>query len=174
MRQKCSDEIEEKLTPASSMKDGRNCNLADKDPEIITEVLTSIAPVKELMNEIFHRLNLKGSFFKTFDAATDDELAELFSEMKKIDATVDISDTSQEKVRNKTDLLNFLKTHCAQKKYMFSVKKCDNVSCTICLPPRLPNSIFSTLYHLPDPISQGGEGQKITCYLQIGWPFYFH
>ena len=106
------------------------------------------------MNEIFHRLNLKGSFSKTFDAATDDELAELFSEMKKIDATVDISDTSQEKVRNKTDLLNFLKTHCVQK-HMFSVKKCDNVSCTTCLPPRLPNSVFSTLYHLPDPMPNG-------------------
>ena len=47
VRQKCLDEIEEKLTPSSTMKDV--CNLADKDPEIITQVLTSIAPVKEFL-----------------------------------------------------------------------------------------------------------------------------
>ena len=38
---------------------------------------------------------------------------------------------------------------------MFSIKKCDNVSCTVCLPPRLPHSIFSTLHRLPDPIPNG-------------------
>ena len=38
---------------------------------------------------------------------------------------------------------------------MFSVKKCDQLQCNVCQPPILPNSIFSTLYHLPDPIPNG-------------------
>ena len=36
-----------------------------------------------------------------------------------------------------------------------SVKKCDYVSFAICLPPGLSHSVFSTLYHLPDPVRNG-------------------
>ena len=44
MRQKCSDEIEEKLTPTCSMKDVRD--LADKDQEIKAEVLHQLHQLK--------------------------------------------------------------------------------------------------------------------------------
>ena len=44
-------------------------------------------------------------------------MAELFLEMNKIDTTVDISDTTREKVNNKAALLDFLKTHCVQRQY---------------------------------------------------------
>ena len=100
-------------------------------------------------------MNLKGIFFKTFDAATEDEVVDLFSEMMKIDASVAKSDTTQEKVKGKAAFLQFLKTHCLQRQYMFSVKKCDDISCTVCLPPRLNNDVFSTLSHLPDPVPNG-------------------
>ena len=62
------------------------------------------------MNEIFRRLNLKGQFFKTFDGATDDEIINLFSELMKIDDTVSMSDTSQEKIKDKAAFVQFLKT----------------------------------------------------------------
>ena len=75
--------------------------LAENDPEIKTAFLNSVAPVKDLMNEIFRRLNLKGQFVKAFDGATDDEIINLFSELMKIDDTVSMSDTSQEKIKDK-------------------------------------------------------------------------
>ena len=42
---------------------------------------------------------------------------------------------------------------------MFSVKKCDDVSCPVCLPPRLSNEVFWNLSHLPDPVPNGDHYQ---------------
>ena len=50
MGQNCDEGIEEKLKPASSMKDIRK--LAESDPDIMPAVLSSVSPVKELMNEL--------------------------------------------------------------------------------------------------------------------------
>ena len=97
MRKKGAEHIEDELKNASTMKEIRA--LAENDPEIKTALLNSLAPVKDLMNEIFRRLNLKGQFFKTFDGATDDEIINLFSELMKIDDTVSMSDTSQSCLR---------------------------------------------------------------------------
>ena len=88
MHQKCAEHIEDELKNASTMKEIRA--LAENDPEIKTALLNSVAPVKDLMNEIFRRLNIKGQFFKTFDGATDDEIINLFSDLMKIDGTVSV------------------------------------------------------------------------------------
>ena len=74
-------------------------------------------------------------FVKTFDGAADDEIINLFSELMKIDDTVSMSDTSQEKIKDKAAFVQFLKTHCLQRQYMFNVKKCDDVPCEDKTPP---------------------------------------
>ena len=143
MRQKCLEEIEKKMNNASSMKDivrKRQRN-------------TSIAPVKDERN--FSSIEFKRHFFQNFDAVTEDEVVDLFSEMMKIDASVAKSDTTQQKVNGKAAFLQFLKTHCLQRQYTFSIKTCDDISCTVCLPPRLNNDVFSMLSHLPDPVPNG-------------------
>ena len=39
--------------------------------------------------------------------------------------------------------------------YMFSIKKCNIIECTICYISRLPPNIFANLHHLPDPVPRG-------------------
>ena len=58
MHQKCAEHIEDELKNALAMKEIRA--LAENDPEIKTAWLNSVVSVKDLMNEIFRCLNLKG------------------------------------------------------------------------------------------------------------------
>lgn len=53
------------------------------------------------------------------------------------------------------------RSHCNERRYMFSVKKCKSEGCAICRPPRLPPHIFQTLRHLPDPQPRGSDLRKI-------------
>ena len=112
-------------------------------------------PVKELMKSIFHRLNLKGKFLRTFEPASQSDIYDLFSKMAKVDATLTQDDTTKLKAEKKPDFQNLLRTHCVQRSYMFSVKKCDSTGCNICRPPKLHNEIFSILHYLPDPVPNG-------------------
>ncbi|CAB5191509.1 unnamed protein product [Rhizophagus irregularis] len=45
-----------------------------------------------------------------------------------------------------------MKTHCRQRQYVFQIKKCGQLSCTICQSVWLPDDIFDSLDWLPDPI----------------------
>ena len=49
--------------------------------------------------------------------------------------------------------MEFYKTHCKTRHYLFSVKKCSDANCIFHLPPRMDN--FDELAHLPDPIPNG-------------------
>ena len=77
------------------------------------------------------------------------------TEILKIDPTLTPSDTTKEKIKSKEKLIEFMKGHCVQRHYMFSVKKCDQLQCQICDVPRLPPSIFNELHNLPDPVPKG-------------------
>ena len=46
----------------------------------------------------------------------------------------------------------FLETHCQERHYSFSVKKCGSTECDICFETRLPAEISSDLHFLPDPV----------------------
>ena len=44
-------------------------------------------------------------------------------------------------------------THCCRERhYFFDVLKCGASECQVCDPPRLPESVFTSLRHLPDPM----------------------
>ena len=90
------------------------------------------------------------------------EIDDLFTEMLKVDATLSPDDTTKVKAEKKADFQSFLATHCVQRQYMFSVKKCDQTNCNICKPPVLPHEIFSTLHHLPDPVPNGDHYQPFA------------
>ncbi|RGB34144.1 hypothetical protein C1646_760941 [Rhizophagus diaphanus] len=66
-----------------------------------------------------------------------------------IDRTLKISETTSDILSKKTQLQQFMKTHCRQRQY---IKKCGQSSCTICQSVRLPNNIFDSLDWLSDPI----------------------
>lgn len=48
--------------------------------------------------------------------------------------------------------------------YMFSIKKCKDVQCKFHLPPMLPDELFDSLHHLPDPIP---SGERYTIYILV-------
>ena len=38
---------------------------------------------------------------------------------------------------------------------VFSVMKCADISCLVCKAPRLPEDVFQSLHHVPDPVPNG-------------------
>ena len=152
IRENCQGATEMKLKSCHFMKDVRK--LAERDSDIKGEVKECVEPVKGFLNYTFETLELKNKAFKVLPAASGDQVQHLLENIKRIDANLNINDTAK-KIGKKLNLTDFLKTHCAEKTYMFYVKKCDDISSHICKPPRLPKEIFQTLKHLPDPILDG-------------------
>ena len=56
-------------------------------------------------------------------------------------------------VQKKEQFMNFYSTHCKKRHYLFSVRKCSEVSCTFHQPSRIEK--FDELHHLPDPVPKG-------------------
>ena len=80
MRASCQDEnTEDAIKRCKSMKDIRN--LEDKMPDIKPEVIDSLKLVKDLLKMIFERLSLKGKTLQTFDAASEEEITELWDKI---------------------------------------------------------------------------------------------
>ena len=146
-------DLEKKLAMCSNMSEIRH--LAEKEPSIKDALKKSLQPVKDLIEGVFSRLSLKDEPFQIFQAASDEEIDSIWEELRVIDATITRDDTTQIKLKNKSALMNFMKTHCLERHYMFSVKKCGLEDCHVCSSPRLTPEIFQTLNHLPDPVPRG-------------------
>ena len=151
-------DIEARLKKCNSKKEIRS--YAEKDPEVKNEVLDSVKGVKDLLESVFSKLSLRGKTFKIFKAANENKLDELFSELAKIDPSVIKTDTTTKKIAGHPKIINFIKSHCVQRNYMFSVKKCELSECLVCDVPRLPPDVFAKLSHLPDPIPDGDHYKK--------------
>lgn len=63
---------------------------------------------------------------------TDADLKEMWDELKVIDPSVSRDDTALAKLKDKKALMHFLKSHCLEHHYMFSVNKCLVVDCAVC------------------------------------------
>lgn len=68
---------------------------AESEPELVNEVTNCVKPLKLLINDVMHRLQLKDKKFKTFNAATEEDMALLWDELAVIDPTVSRTDTTQ-------------------------------------------------------------------------------
>lgn len=75
-------------------------------------MLDSVQPTKKLLNDTFKRLKFGGTSLTTFDAATDEAIDLIWSEIRRIDQTLTPNDTTKAKIRNKAELNKFLDTHC--------------------------------------------------------------
>ena len=156
MRRSLSDvALEHKLKSAKNMKGIRA--MVENTDGLKEQVIESVRPVKELLEDIFSRLKQKDKNFKTFHSASDEDINKLWTEILKIDPTLTPSDTTKEKIKSKEKLIEFMKGHCVQRHYMFSLKKCDQLQCQICDVPRLPPSIVNELHNLPDPVPKGEQ-----------------
>lgn len=85
-------------------------------------------------------------------SASQHEQEALFSVLQEMDPTVTVADCSNDILTKRSALSSFIKHCCHQRKYIFGIKKCGKLDCSICKPPRLPKEVFDNLHHLPDPV----------------------
>ena len=102
--------------------------LAEKDPDVRSEVIHCVEGVKNLLNSVFAKLSLKGKYFISFEAASELQLDVLFSKINKIDPLLTKDKTKAKEMEKQPNILDFLKSHCVQRNYMFSVKKCGKIT----------------------------------------------
>ena len=87
-----------------------------------------------------------------FHAASSEEIDAIWSHVLRVNNHLLRQDTSSRVVCHRPGLKMFLEHCCQERSYCFSIKKCGNVTCSICSPPQLPVEVFNTLHHLPDPV----------------------
>lgn len=73
-----------------------------------------------------------------------------------IDPAITQTDTMAN-LKNRPRLVKFMETHCLQRHYHFSVKKCGVAGCEFCFDITMPLEDFEQLHFLPDPVP-GEEG----------------
>ncbi|KAK6182622.1 hypothetical protein SNE40_010264 [Patella caerulea] len=153
MRDKLDEKSEQLLSKANSMSDIRKC--AEQNPGMQEKILQSTKPCVDLLNEVFQRLEYTERPVKTYDAVSKADIECLWEKALLIDPN-QLQMTHMKKYK---DLQTFIEVHCRERNYTFSIKKCVENPCGFCLahPPTLPESVFSSVYWLPDPVP-GSEG----------------
>ena len=152
MRGGADEDVEDLLASRKNMKEIRA--LGEDKPHVQEAVCERIKPVKELLRNLFQRLTLKEKEFKVFSSCSEEDIVELWEEISKVDDSLTRTDTSNEKIKDKVFLQNFLANHCVERQYSFQIKKCGNTNC-VCGDVRLPPDVIATLSHLPDPVPDG-------------------
>ena len=94
--------------------------------------------------------------FLVFVATTEEEIQSLWDNVRKIDGSLERTDTTKVLTKGK-ELQEFMQSHCKICHYIFSVKKCSDADCSICKLPQLPPDIYCNIHHLPDPIPDGDK-----------------
>ena len=143
--------------------------LKETHPDIVVEVEDALRLTKNLMESVFGRISLKGNQLKTFDAASEEEIAKFAEVLKKIDEDFDISSITNTKkpltkLSNKMRL--FLDGHCKERHYLFSIKKCGSNDC-VCGKVRLNPEVFKDIHHLPDPKPSSSNSDKFAKFEEI-------
>ena len=135
--------------------------VAKTHPEIEEEVKGSVASAKALLENAFCKLNLKNGFFQTVNSLADNDLLAFASVLKRIDKTfapIVLLDTSKPVIIGEK-LQYFIMTHCRERHYMFSVRKCGANDC-VCGTGRTETDMLSNIHHLPDPNPMMFEADK--------------
>ncbi|PKK56135.1 hypothetical protein RhiirC2_797987 [Rhizophagus irregularis] len=150
MRNTMSDESEALFDKADTLDEIRD--KANKNSNLEMELRDCIKDVQSLLHSRSERLVLKDQYFKCYNAASEYDINGLFQSMSKVDPLLTRNDTTQAQLTRHNELVSFMKTHCHERAYSFQIKKCQDVSCNICTPIRLPQTVFDSLHFLPDPV----------------------
>ena len=156
MREKMDDTFESEASKCKSLKE--LCEAAKRRSGFREEAIDSVSHVKVLLTQIFARLQLKEKKFTVFNTASLQSIEELWRELQSVDSTLTSSENlTKRTLQTKPALKDFLAHCCVQRKYMFQVKKCGSLTCSMCKPPRLSAEVFNRLKYVPDPVP-GEEG----------------
>ncbi|CAB5355433.1 unnamed protein product [Rhizophagus irregularis] len=87
------EKFEEIMKYCNSMDDIQN--KAEEEPQLKKQLLNSLQPTLELMENLIKRLELKGEPFGTFKAAFDEEMTTLWNLLLSIDNLLTMEDNSK-------------------------------------------------------------------------------
>ena len=157
--QLADDQLEKLVENCNSL--GQLRELARKNPAVKEAVLDVVSPAKITLTSITQRLELKSRKFIVDVSASVQEIDELWSQVKEIDSSFELSHSDKMPRRKVTAGLEaFLKHCCRERHYFFEIKKCGKDTCSICKHPRLPAETFAKLQHFPDPMPKGDGHYK--------------
>ena len=105
MRSEMSEELEQDMKKCNSMDDIRK--QSKNNPHLKEELINSLQPTIDLMEGIFERLSLKEESFKTFKAASDEDINELWKLLLEIDNTLDLEDRTKKSIKDKVSIFMF-------------------------------------------------------------------
>lgn len=152
-RAQMPQEFEDEVAKCNNLSSLRN-HLSGK--ELVVQ--DSLSPVKILLCSLFSRLKLHDEFIHTFASATDDELSDFWSTIISLDTTLSEKGVYRQETMDKhTKVLEFISHCCQSNHYTFDVLKCGKADCKLCLPVRLPLTVFNKLCHIPQP-TPGEDG----------------
>ena len=161
----CTQSFENQLKGCKNLASIRQCSV--QNPGLEDEVINAIEAVKSLLYTLFVQLKLKERNFSTFMAASNEDVYELFCKIHHIDNTLTQDDTTQKSLALKANFQKFLETHCKSRHYRLCVKKCGATTCEWCNKPQLPQKVFSTLSHLPDPIPRANTTRNLILFMAL-------
>ena len=127
---------------------------------------------KSLLSGMYSRLKLKDVPLSTFSSASDEQMDELFQELKSIEPLIERSHQLQAVLKQCPRLSAFLDHCCQSRWYSFCIKKCGAQSCNICRPPHLVPDAFRDLHHLPDPVPDASGDHYKLFKQRCVWPSY--
>ena len=121
-----SDEVEAELKKCSSLADLRK--LAKRNSQIVSAVGDSLSPVKIQLTKIMERLQLKGTNFKVFAAATKDDIDSFWAALLALDATLDLDHkvTRHSLINSHVKIVDFIMHCCQSSHYTFDILKCGS------------------------------------------------
>ena len=152
MRQEMAENFEKVIHGCNSMQEIRTA--ATKNTGFKDAFSDSLQPAICLLDEVFSRLNLKGEPVQTQTPCTEEAIHSLWECIHEVDPTVEVTDSRQEHVKTREQLLAFMNHCCIKRQYIFCIKKCGVVGCKICKSPRLPPDVFEKLSLFPDPMKK--------------------
>ena len=162
MRKEAKDEYESVIVKCNNMSQLRAA--AEKKSGLAEEVLDCMSPVKLLLSDVIMRLKLKQKPFELYPAASEAEIKALWENLLNIDPTLTFGEKINKSTLESHPKIQEFITHCCQlRHYSFCVKKCGDSSCGICLPPRLPPTVFAHVHFLPDPVPMADGHYKPFC-----------
>jgi hypothetical protein len=164
MRAEMNEECEEIMKYCNSMEDIRN--KAKEESQLKEQLLNSLYPTIELMENLIKRLELKEEPFDTFKAASDEEIITLWNSLLLIDNSLTMEDNSKKSIQNKSEFLEFYNHCCRSRHYFFEIKKCGSLDCNICKPVRCDSETWLKVHNFPDPVPTT-DGKKYKSFEEL-------
>ena len=112
MRQKMPTNLEGVVSSCNNLSELRKA--AETMPTLVEAVQESISPVKILLCDIMHRLQLQGQSFQVFSSATEQEMRELWKELETIELFLTFGEKYQKKCLTSFPALVDFLSHCCQ------------------------------------------------------------